>query len=247
MSVFALKMIASATMLLDHIGYFLNMDVLRCIGRIAFTIYLFLIYNGYKHTSNPLRYALRLAIFAIISQVPYSLCFYRSVWYKTGNVIFTLLASVLCLWCADLFSKDKRLKWASVLPFIGVFCLYHLGVLNSEYGERAMIMMLVLFLFDGKGIVGELLIAAGFAFSLIYQPFLDFAKGLVHGQFDFVFRLGRWQWMQLWALAALPMIFLYTGKKGPAFQSKFTKKAVQYGFYLFYPAHILVLWLIFVL
>ena len=44
--------------------------------------------------------------------------------------------------------------------------------------------------------------------------------------------------VELWSLAALIPIWLYNGQRG------FSPKAVQYGFYAFYPAHILVLSLI---
>ena len=44
--------------------------------------------------------------------------------------------------------------------------------------------------------------------------------------------------IELWALAALVPIWLYNGQRGVS------HKAVQYGFYAFYPLHILILSLI---
>ena len=44
--------------------------------------------------------------------------------------------------------------------------------------------------------------------------------------------------IELWSLVALVPIWLYNGQRG------FSPKAVQYGFYAFYPVHILVLSLI---
>ena len=44
--------------------------------------------------------------------------------------------------------------------------------------------------------------------------------------------------IELWALAALVPVWLYNGQRG------FSHKAVQYGFYAFYPLHILILSLI---
>ena len=49
---------------------------------------------------------------------------------------------------------------------------------------------------------------------------------------------------QLFSLLALVFIFSYNGEKGKYPQGKLPAKLTQYGFYLFYPVHQLVLWLI---
>ena len=54
----------------------------------------------------------------------------------------------------------------------------------------------------------------------------------------------RWQLIQLFALAALPLILLYNGKKGKTPASSLGKQALQWGFYLFYPVHMMILHLI---
>ena len=69
----ALRIIACVSMLLDHIGFAFNINILRIIGRLAFPLYVYLLYNGYKHTSNRFLYAVRLGVFAAVSQIPFSL------------------------------------------------------------------------------------------------------------------------------------------------------------------------------
>ena len=56
MSALALKILACVSMLLDHIGFFWNIHSLRVIGRIAFPIFVYMIYNGYRHTSSKGKY-----------------------------------------------------------------------------------------------------------------------------------------------------------------------------------------------
>ena len=71
----ALKGIAAALMLTDHVGAILLPEVLalRCVGRLAFPIFAFFIAEGYAHTRNFGRYIRRLAILAVLSELPSNL------------------------------------------------------------------------------------------------------------------------------------------------------------------------------
>ena len=72
-----LKLIACITMLIDHIGavFFPSLILLRIIGRLSFPIYCFLLAEGAAHTKHAPRYALRLLLCALISELPYDLAF----------------------------------------------------------------------------------------------------------------------------------------------------------------------------
>lgn len=118
MSAFVLKLLALLTMVIDHTAAVLGgssgfnvlsyetYDLMRMVGRVAFPIYAFLLVQGFRHTHNVRRYALRLLGLGLLSQIPYA--FTINGWvledpvfaYKAFtnlNILFTLLFGLLML------------------------------------------------------------------------------------------------------------------------------------------------------
>ena len=86
------------TMLIDHVGcvFFSGSPVWRIIGRLAMPmpIYAYFIATGYTHTSDIGRYIKRIALIAIISQLPFMLLFD----IKRLNICFAWLFSLLIIY-----------------------------------------------------------------------------------------------------------------------------------------------------
>ena len=113
LSSFDIKIIAMITMIIDHIGYFFYFKfddyiytILRSIGRISMPLFVFLIYQGYKHTKSLKKYILRLLELAIVTQaltlivgVIFNMIdsSYAITFYMKPNIIFSFAISLLLL------------------------------------------------------------------------------------------------------------------------------------------------------
>lgn len=250
MSALTLRIIACLAMLIDHIGYINGNIYYRIIGRIAFPIFVYLITNGFRHTSSRLRYALRLALFALISQVPFSLFCYGSVDFHHGNVMFTLLLGLLCIWSLDLLRKKTYLRLIALLPTLFICGIYYFGIISSDYGIRGILLTVVFYLFDETSIPKRILMTAGALLSVFFDYALSLGIAVLKwalGNTLVLPSMAQWQFLQIYSLGALIFIFMYNGTKGKYPKGRITSKLLQYGFYAFYPVHQIILWLIRVL
>lgn len=240
MSAFTLRLIACISMLLDHIGYCLHIESLRYIGRLAFPIFVFLMVNGFYHTRSPWKYALRMALFALLSQIPFSLMCKNRIYDAQMNVFITLLLGLTVIWVGETMKKHRVLRYFCLVPAMIVYGLCYYGVIDSDYDSKGILMAVVFWLFRDK----PLWMAVGLFLSIWNQNLLSAVFSLMRGAEPGV--PTKWQMVQNLSLLSLPLICLYNGKPGRLPQNPVRKKAVQIFFYIFYPLHMLILWFLFV-
>ncbi|MBQ7687791.1 MAG: hypothetical protein IJT27_01105 [Clostridia bacterium] len=232
-----LKLIAAAAMLCDHasvVFYGEDMTILRWIGRLAFPIFCYFIAVGAEKTKNTARYFARLLAFAVVSEVPYDLVLSGRVWDTSRqNVMFTLLLGLFTVRCARFAEKKKG---AAVLTAcVGILAACALAYyLRPDYG------------------IGGVLCILCFHFALISKDkgmfflFVLLAVFLPAVHFELLFRYAGKLFLkypvnknELAAFAAVPLLLLHNGKKGTV--------RLKYAFYVFYPAHLLLLRLIYLI
>ena len=225
---FGLHLLAMGLMLCDHVCLALMPDRLwmTCVGRLAFPIFAFLVAEGFVRTRSRARYARRLLIFALISEVPFDLLAAgRPVYPFHQNVLWTFLIALGCMQLLEWAKADPRPAARFVLSAGAVLGGFLAGTaFMVDYFGPGVWTVLVFYFFRGddwRQRLGQLLC-------------LLFLNGwLLTGQT--VLPGGLALPIQAFAVLALPFIWLYRGRQGPH------GRAVRWLFYGFYPAHLLVL------
>lgn len=103
--------------------FWINVDTIgRGIGRLAFPIFVFLLVEGFYHTSSVLKYAFRLLIFALISEIPFDMAIYGTYFnFEYQNVYFTLFLSLLMMWGFDYVSENVQNKALKIFLMTLIF------------------------------------------------------------------------------------------------------------------------------
>lgn len=191
-------------MALDHTGAVLypSQIWLRCLGRIAFPIFCFLIVEGFFHTHDVRRYMGRLGVFALISEIPYDLAF-RGVplKYAHPNVFFTLLIGI-----GMMVLLERNREWP-VKAVILLLAMWLAVLIRSDYNFRGVLLIFVFYIFHDSR---WLAVTAGGFWNFLYQGVIQ----------------------KYGVLSVLPLA-LYNGERG---------RKMKYFFYIFYPAHLLLLY-----
>ena len=225
-----IKLIAVISMIIDHSGYcllryYMNLhymdilpqtytrlnnvyEVMRGIGRIAFPIFCFFLVEGFFRTHNIKKHILRLALFAIISEVPFNLAHFRVPFdWSHQNVMFELLLGFIMLillqYIENIIGLSLKVKWlcimCTVAAFVEIACYC-----KADYNAKGIILIAVLYLLRSTG-----------AFSLLAGAAT----------------------ISIEKYAPISFILLY-------FYDSKTKPKLKYFFYLFYPIHLFVIYLL---
>lgn len=215
-----LKIIAMVSMLFDHIGKELlpQYTVLQIIGRLAFPIFAFMIAEGCFYTKNKIKYFLTVFILGTGCQIVYFIV--DSSFYQ--NILIKFSLSIALIFALENF-RIKREKISGIILFFIVLIVFTFTIILplslEEYGFQI-----------DYGIYGVLLPVAVF-YGKDKERKLVYATGvlaLLAHSFG-----GGIQWF---SLLSVPILAFYNQKRG--------KYNIKPLFYIFYPAHLVVIYLI---
>lgn len=245
MTSFCLKIIAVIAMTIDHTASIIGqwglmemgmsqpvsyelVSIMRNIGRIAFPLYAFLIAEGAARTRSMPKYLARLTLFAVISEPFFYFAFHRVELTWSGflenlsrgnlnNVFFTLALGAAAIFLYQkLEEKTAQRRWLMFVP-ASLLLIFAAGYVGSDYGMMGVLLIIALYLAKTKW--QKCLVIVFWALSLYVISYGAYVSGYNVMQGIFA------------VLSCVP-VWLYNGKRG---------KPVKWSFYVYYPAHLLVL------
>lgn len=195
--------------------------VMRLVGRIAFPLFAFLLFEGFLHTSNYKKYLLRIGILALVAEIPYNLVVStvntgtaKFFYPQLQNTVFTLLIALVMLYLMKRVENDDFTPAGAtrrmLLQFAAAFVLCIVAyIARTDYSYMGVLLIAVFYFCRNNKkmqvlLGGALLVCLG---------------------------------GELTSLLALIPIWMYNGILIPS-------KKFKYFFYIFYPAHLLVLFLL---
>lgn len=224
-----LKILAAIFMVVDHVGvmFFPRLMILRIIGRLSYPIFAFMIAEGARYTRNKMKYILTIGGLAFICQLGYYI--FAKDLYMCILVTFTL--SIATIYALSFFKKclfsDASLVKKLLSGLLLMATILTVSLLNKyltiDYGFYGCMVPVFASLFDFRGIeLGE---KYKWVDSIYFR-----VGGLALGLILLALRYGVFQW---YSLLALPLLLLYSEKRG--------RVNLKYFFYIFYPLHLVAL------
>lgn len=263
LTAFDIKLLALVFMLLDHIHYFFQFTgkvplLFSWIGRLAGHLFLFTMVEGYTHTSNRKKYFLRIYIMSVFMAIIKALMeIFPALqrgdgFYAENSILSTFVVLIVIFKGIDYMREKKYLKGIGLVlsPFIAnyvvmIICQLFVPILSMdiannihqiatsfipspfmvEGGLFLIIVGIILYAFRGKRKVKFLLFGI-FALAWMIGIPLAFLRPISIK----LFFTNYYEWMGVFAVI---FMFMYNGEKG---------KSMKKLFYIFYPAHVYILY-----
>ena len=238
MSGFILKLIAAVTMLIDHAGLLLfpGQAWMRIVGRISYPLFAWCIAEGFRYTRNRMRYFLQIFLLGVGCQIVYTIA-ERELYL---GILLTFSFSILLMAAF----RETRAALLGEQTALGDW-LQTRGVSETQ---RTVLSTASLFLASIGTAAVTMIVRVDYGFCGILVPlaaYLPEKTGVRKGAWGvMLLALSLVQWfggdhVQIWCLLAMIPLILYTGRPG--------KYRMKWFFYIFYPAHMAVLYLLSVL
>lgn len=245
-------------------------EIFRLFGRFAFPLFVLMLVEGVRYTKSFAKYALRLGIVASIIMIG-QIIIYRFYDNSVSGAYSPLLD--LLYYGTILYLLNRKDKWSllAIIPFALVILSFVVMVIENS--SSTTILWFPIFIRSGYNIFGLIMALIMFYsypflkhFFTVYnmdvegyekQKSFRFAANIAYGFAVLVavviiyliakipggdlYGVNNEFYSETWALMSIPIILLYSGKRG------YNAKWFQYASYLYFPGHLVIIYLIFYL
>lgn len=273
LSSFWMKLLALFLMTIDHIAKFMFMNgvannvanIFQIIGRLGFPLFVLLLVEGVRHTRNFGKYMMRMGIVAFIVLIAQIVI--HHAFMDIYGLYSPLIDLMLCGLILYLLKQNNRKSFWAIIPI--AYIVLSFVVMSLEEKNNIDIWWFPFYLRSGYNIFA-LLLALGFYYAhplakIMLRHFGSEANQLEDTAYERVminalmcfglfFTVGIIYFLSLlpggdiyyiahesYALLAAVPLFLYSGELG------YNKNWFKYGAYVYFPLHIVVIFLIFLL
>ena len=231
-----IKIIAAVLMVIDHIGSVLMQPggILRILGRISMPLFAFMIAEGAKYTKNKVKYLGMIAGLATACQLVYYFALndtYMCILVTFSLSITLIYALDFVKWAYLSGEGNSRAKVVSPLLFIALTLLayYLTTVLRIDYGFFGIMMPVFASITDMRG----------YDIPENIRWIENHYVRVLMMAIPMLIRMINHEPIMWYSLLALPILLLYSEKRG--------KWKMKYFFYVFYPVHLGLIYIIVVL
>jgi hypothetical protein len=132
-----IKTLAAVLMLIDHIGFMIDSEPMRIIGRFSFPLFCWVFAQNWKRPGDKKPMLMRMAIFFFISQLPHRMLFIN----RQLNILMSL-----CI-CGITLKEVKASKHKIITLCIGLIIS---ELVNASYGWYTIACTVAMINFDEK-------------------------------------------------------------------------------------------------
>lgn len=230
-----IKVIAIIAMTLDHIAFTFVPSgtalhyILHLIGKTTAPIMCYFLAEGFRYTHDRKKYFIRLLLFAVISQPVYYIYVYGGApdsvlqFIRSLNFLFTLVLAFICL---VILTDSKLHMMAKAILIAATITLAQF----ADWGYIIPVWTIIFFFFNKDKYK---MLVAFIAATIIILPY-TFLKNF-ESFAAFSYNYG--------ALLALIPIKLYSGERDRS-NTPLKKEINRWFFYIYYPLHMMIIFII---
>lgn len=146
---------------------------MRILGRVAFPLYIYLLIEGFHHTSNRLNYFKRMTILCLVSEIPYDLALTNKLFdWDHQNIFFQLICLMILF---HFLEKFENQAWKKLLFLFPMMALAEFA--RIDYGMFGIIAGFIMFEAYGSRKREALSVVPAFLFSI--QSIFVYFSGLL--------------------------------------------------------------------